>query len=220
MASPRHPYRTVLGGLLLAASAVLTGCFTGERPSFESEVAFASQTGNEAIDDVLERLDRARLASFTGDYDILTRLGGLESTAHVVQDGPGRRSVTVNDSIRFVVDGDAVATCDLGAAECEASINDARISDVIATHDFYADSAARRLRTDADRRILEPTGYEITQAGQPALCVDVPVTGGTVSYCALESGPLARYDGSDTLVELTSSSDTPDETAFDLSPEP
>ncbi len=219
MASPRHPYRAALGGLLLAATAVLTGCFTGDRPSFESDVAYAAETGNEAIDDVLERLDRARLATFTGDYEILTRLGGGESTAHVVQDGPGRRSVTVN-SIRFVVDGDSAATCDLDADECEASINDARISDVIATHDFYADSAARRLRTDADRRILEPTGYEITQAGQTALCVEVPVTGGTVTYCALESGALARYDGSDVLVELTSFSDTPDESSFDLSPEP
>jgi hypothetical protein len=219
MASPRHPYRTILGGLLLAASAVLTGCFTGERPSFESEVAYAAETGNEAIDAVLERLDRARLATYTGDYDILTRLGGRDSTAHVVQDGPGRRSVTVN-SIRFVVDDGSVATCDLDAEECEASINDARISDVIATHDFYADSAARRLRTDADRRILEPTGYEITQAGQTARCVDVPVTGGTVTYCALESGPLARYDGNDVFVELATFSDTPDEAAFDLSPGP
>lgn len=219
MAAFRLPYRAALVGLVVAGSALLSGCFTGERPSFESEVAFAAETGNEAVDAVLERLDRSRLATFTGDYDILTRLGGGESTAHVVQDGPGRRSVTVN-SIRFVVDGDSAATCDIVADECEASINDARISDVISTHDFYADSAARRLRTDADRRILEPVGYEITQAGQPALCVDVPVTGGTVAYCALESGPLARYDGSDYFIEMTSYSDTPDESAFDLSPAP
>jgi len=217
MPTPRRPFRAALAGLAVGLSALLAGCMTGERPSFESGVAFAAQTGNEAIDAVLQRLDRARLATYTGDYTILTRLGGRESTAHVVQEGAGRRSVTVN-SVRFVVDGESVATCDLEAAECEASINDARISDVVATHDFYADSAARRLRTDAGRRIGEPEGYEITQAGRAALCVDIPVTGGTVTYCALDEGPLARYDGSDAHIELITISDEPDESAFDPSP--
>ncbi len=217
MASPRHLVRAALLSVVLASAGVLSGCMTGERPTFESDVAFASETGNEAIDAVLERLDRARLATFTGDYEILTRLGGQESTARIVQDGANRRSVTVN-SIRFVADDGSEATCDLVAATCEASINDARISDVIATHDFYADSAARRLRTDAGRRIGEPVGYDVTLAGQAALCVDVPVTGGTVAYCALDQGPLARYDGSDTLVELTAYSDTPDQAAFELTP--
>ena len=66
------------------------------------------------------------------------------------------------------------------------------MSDVSVTHEFYGKSFAQRLRVDASRRVGEPTGYTITQADQQALCVDVPVTGGTVTYCALDNGVLAR----------------------------
>lgn len=187
---------------------------TGQRPSFDDEVSAADDTGQADIDAVLDRLDATSLATFTADYEVTTKLGGLVSPARVVQSADSRRSITIND-VRFVFDGQRIATCNLASAECEASINDARVSDVQLTHDFYADSFARRLRVDADRRVGEPTGYTITQAGQQALCVDVPVTGGTKSYCALESGPLARYDGADLFIELVAISDTPDETAFE-----
>jgi hypothetical protein len=88
------------------------------------------------------------------------------------------------------------------------------------THEFYADAFARRLRVDAARRVADPTGYEITQAGRPALCTDVAVTGGTKTYCAFERGPLARYDGNDVFIEATSLTDVVDESAFESQREP
>ena len=71
-----------------------------------------------------------------------------------------------------------------------------------------------RLRVDANRRIADTRGYEITQADRQALCVDVPVSGGTKSYCAFENGPLARYDGADLFIQAVSLDDDADETAF------
>jgi hypothetical protein len=85
---------------------------------------------------------------------------------------------------------------------------------VLLTSEFYAKAMAARLRVDADRRIGDPVASKITQGGQQALCVDIPVTGGTKRYCALESGALALFDGSDLLIELTGFSATPDNTAF------
>jgi hypothetical protein len=73
---------------------------------------------------------------------------------------------------------------------------------------------ASRLRVDAERRVGDPVASNVVLGGQPALCVAIPVTGGTKTYCALESGALARFDGSDLLVELNSYSSTPDEAAF------
>ena len=219
MASPRHAAHAtarVRGPLLVAMllGLVLAGCVTGERPSFENDQPVDGGTGNEAIDDVLDRLDSAALAEFTADYEILTKLGSTMTAATVVQAPPGRRSVTVGQ-IRFIEDERQDATCDISTAECQASIDDARISDVGITHRFYAQDFARRLRVDANRRIGEPVAYSITAGTEQALCVDVPVSGGTKVYCAIESGVLALYDGNDVNIELVRYSDLPDESAFE-----
>lgn len=221
MASPRHVSSAIARVrcplfVLVLAGLVLTGCITGKRPSFEDDQPVAGGTGNEAIDDVLDRLDSAALAEFTAGYDIFTKLGSTITTATVVQAPPGRRSVTV-DQIRFIDDDRQDATCDLATGECQASIDDARISDIGITHRFYAEDFARRLRVDANRRIGEPVAYSITAGDQQALCVDVPVSGGTKVYCAIESGVLALYDGNDVNIELVTYSDVPDELAFETS---
>lgn len=208
---PARASRGVLTGLLAIA---LTGCFTGQRPSFPDQQPVVAETGSEAIDEVLARLDTTQFATFSADYEILTRLGDRTSTATVVQDEDHRRSTTVN-SIRFIYDQGPEGTCDLTTAECEPTLNDARISDVGVTHRFYAEDFARRLRVDANRRIGEPVGYEITQAGRSALCVDVPVSGGVKVYCALADGPLAHYDGNDFVIDMVGYSDVADPAAFD-----
>jgi hypothetical protein len=210
MAAPRP----ILLAVVVAGAALVGGCATGPRPSFDAEQPTLQPTGDPAVDAVLDRLEGVEGQAFTADYQILTRLGGLESTATVVQTADSRRSVTVND-VRFIDSGGTTATCALGSGEpCENVINDARVSDVQLTHDFYAPSMARRLRVDAGRSIGDTTGYEVTQAGQTALCVDVPVTGGTKVYCALESGLLARYDGADLFIELTELDPEADESKF------
>jgi hypothetical protein len=209
MAAPR----LTIAAAVVTACVALTACATGPRPSFDANEPTLEPTGDAAVDAVLERLDAVDASQVTASYTILTRLGGLESQATVVQTPDGRRSITVND-IRFVEGNGTSATCTVSTGDCEATINDARLSDVQLTHDFYAPSMARRLRVDASRIIGPTTGYEITQAGQPALCVDVPVTGGTKVYCATESGVLARYDGADLLVELTTIDGNVDESAF------
>lgn len=151
---------------------------------------------------------------FTAEYAALTRLGDIESSATVVQANAGRRSITIND-VRYLYDDGRTATCNLVENTCEAIINEARTSDVALTSEFYGQAMATRLRVDADRRIGNPVASERTFAGQPALCVTVPVTGGTKTYCALESGTLALFDGNDLLIELTGYSGTVDEAAFD-----
>ena len=65
-------------------------------------------------------------------------------------------------------------------------------------------SFADRLHVDANRNIGPAEGRLDTIAGQPAACADVPVVGGTVSYCALDAGVVGRYLGADVTIELTS----------------
>ncbi len=198
---------------LLIGAWALMACATGPRPSFDADQPLLASTGDPGIDAVLDRLDAVGLERFTAGYTILTRLGGLESTATVVQADNSRRSVTLND-VRYLDGTGNAATCNLTTDECEATINDARTSDIQVTHDFYGSSIARRLRVDAGRRLDNARAYESTIAGQTATCADVPVSGGTKTYCALDSGVLARYDGADLVIELVTVSDVPDETQF------
>ncbi|WP_395156456.1 hypothetical protein [Ilumatobacter sp.] len=197
--------------VLVACTALLSSCFTGERPTVNG-CASGEATGSLEIDSVLERFDCVSSEQFTADYTVLTRLGNFTSTAQVVQ-APSKRSITIN-MVRYIYDGESMITCDLSQGTCEGQINEARTSDVLLTSEFYAKAMAARLRADADRRVGDPVASEITQGGQQALCVDIPVTGGTKRYCALESGALAFFDGSDLLIELTGFSPTPDNTAF------
>lgn len=205
----------------LVGSAALASCFTGERPEFEDETrAPAATTGNAEIDDVLGLLDSVDRSEFTVGYDIETKFNTVSSTGLVVQAIGQRRSITVqNDerTVRFIEDAGDELTCDLIAGECEPTLNDARISDTQLSHTFYGPAFASRLRADADRRIADPVAYTKNIAGQTAQCVDIAVAGGTKTYCALASGPLAQFVGADVTIDLTSYSPEPDATKFETS---
>lgn len=212
MSSPRA-WRPLIAVALGAFT--LTSCFTGQRPRFEDDVPGEGATGNAEIDAVLNRLDGVGGSLLTADYQIYAA-NGETSPATVVLAEAGRRSITV-DKIRYLIDGGSGITCNLSSAECEASLNDARISNLQLTHEFYAPAFARRLRVDANRRIQDPTGYTEQIDGQQAACVLLPVTGGEKTYCALDSGVLARYIGPDAEIELISVSPETDEADFSTS---
>ena len=90
----------------------------------------------------------------------------------------------------------------------------ARISDTQLSTDFYARSAATRLRRDADARTGDTVASTVEIAGQPATCVAIPLSSSTETYCALDSGPLARIDAADVRIELTAYSPVADESKF------
>ena len=199
--------------LFLAAAvsaAALPGCITGERPTLASG---PMTSGDPAVDDVLIRLDTAPRSTFGGMYEVLTRDGDLLTPVTVAQEGSERRSVTIGD-IRFLFDGSSMATCDLAGGTCSDTIDTDLVSDTRLTPDFYATGAAARLRQDAEAR-TGPTEAAVEDiAGYPATCVTVPLEDDSSTYCALDSGPLARLDASDLQIDLSSWSGSVDESAF------
>jgi hypothetical protein len=203
--------RTVL--VALAAASLLTACVTGERPYFtDDESAQGTPVGDPAVDAVLGPLEAPNLQPLTAEYSILTTFTGNTTTATVVID-VDRRSITIAN-IRFLFEGSRTGTCNVNSGRCSNSIDDGRVSDIQVTHEFYGTAAARRLRTDATRRIDDTVGSTETIAGMPATCVTVPVSGGSPVYCALANGLLARMNAGDVDVELTSYRDGVDERAF------
>jgi hypothetical protein len=204
----RHRRATV------ALLIVLSGCFTGPRPSYTTDPFPAgTPTGDAAIDKVLAQLDAVNDGPYTVDYTVLTKFGNTSRTASVSVEA-GRRSVTVGN-VRFITANGAFQTCVLDKTDpCSSSIEPARISDTQITPDFYAADSAKRLRRTAVARIGSTIPHTEQIAGQSATCVDVPVTGGVSTFCALTNGPLARLDDGAVTIELTQYTPALDESLF------
>ncbi len=198
----------------LATALVVTGCITGDRPELEP----APDVDDAAAEVVLERLARAGSVSFTATYDIVPTSTGVTTTA-VVRQLDDQRRITIGD-VDYLIDNGVSRTCRLESDECDEYVNDALVSDLNLTHRFWSDGIAARLVVDASRRIGFSEGRVDSIAGRPAACVDVPVLGGTVLYCALDAGVLARYYNADVSIELTSFTNDVDPAVFSADTDP
>jgi hypothetical protein len=210
----RTVMRHVRGWATVGLMVMLSGCFTGARPSYTSEpFPKGALTGDDAIDQVLAQLDAANDGPYTADYTVLTKFGNTTRPASVSVT-TGRRSVTVG-KVRFLTIDSTSQTCILDNPDpCSSSIEPARISDTQITPDFYAADSARRLRRIAVARIGATVAHTEQIAGQSAMCVDVPVAGGVSVFCALTSGPLARLDDGAVSVQLTQFTPAIDDSLF------
>jgi len=195
-----HQRRSLLlfGTLVLT----LTGCFTGERPSLTPR----SSVDDAAAGAVLDRLGGAEVLDFVATYRIAPTSTGNTTRATVAQLG-GDRRITIGN-VEYTSDGERSQTCRNDGEDCVDFLNDALISDLNITHMFWGPAFSTRLELDASRRIGPSAGTATTVAGQAAACVDVILPGaasatGTVAYCALDAGILARYFGADVSIELT-----------------
>lgn len=201
----------------LAVAAVLSGCATGERPTL---VAQNSGTTDSAANAVIGLLDLADEATFTATYDIVPTSTGQTTTATVIVSGVRQRIVI--GSAEYRNDGTTTRTCVAGGGECVEGIDEARISNLQITHDFWGATTGARLAQAANTSLNDGVPRIETIAGQPATCADITVptsnpdasaTGlGTLVYCALEAGPLARYAGADLSITMTSYAPSADET--------
>lgn len=184
------------------ATLVLAGCFTGERPQLQEGPA---PTGDAAADAVIDLLALAPTATFSASYTIkTTQQPPATAEASVVQDGPFDRAVSIGD-VEFVVSRDGSATCEATTGACVESVLEQRLSTWPGvTSDFYGLSQANRVGTDTRVRVDPSVASTEAIAGQTATCVTIPVAATASTYCALDSGVLARLETADLRIELTS----------------
>lgn len=208
-----RPNRLLLAAMAVATSVVsplvLAGCATGQRPTLVTDTTIVTDPVADAL---VGTLELAEDATFTATYDITSTLTNETVQATVVQSGLQLR-VTVG-AVDYTRDGTIARTCTLGTTDCTDGIDETRVSNFNITHTFWGPSFAKRLQLDAARSVSDTTGRSEAIAGQSASCVDVTVPAadgaGVVVYCALTAGPLARYNGVDARIELTSFSPTVD----------
>jgi len=198
--------RGVICGCAVAAAFLLSGCFTGQRPRFNTDpLAQGVPTGDAVIDAVLSKLDAVTSGPATGVYTVLTKFGNTTVPATVALNRD-RRVVEVG-TVRFLDTGDAQYTCTIDSTtdrsnDCTTGFAPARISDVGITIEFYAAEAATRLRRDAQAQLGPSVGHSEVIANQDATCVAVSLTGGTATYCVLANGMIAKLDDGDVLITL------------------
>lgn len=190
---------------IAALTMLATGCAVGERPTLQA----AELITDPASEAVVERLDRPPVGDFAAVYTITpSATGGAPATATVTSRGGEVRAEI--GSVVFTTDAAGLTTtCAVDGTACDDIADDARISDLGITHQFWGSAFRQRLATDAARRIGTSTGTADTIAGQSAVCVAIKLPSsveqvGTATYCALEQGVLARYIGADATIELTS----------------
>lgn len=195
--------RATPGLALVALSAVLSGCFTGERGSLAAPVP---EIADPAVDAVVQRLEGASTEEFSATFTIFTKLASevMPVTEAVVsRTGVDDRSITFGD-IRFLDTPGTERTCDLSTGSCEPSFDEARISNLLVNHDFYGMSPAARLRQDAQTMISAGIASTRTVAGRSAICVQVDFVRGSNVYCALDNGLLAYQNTADLEINLVS----------------
>ena len=199
--SLRRPRNRIAVGAA-ALALLLTACATGPRPTLVDQPT-ASDTVAQAV---LDRLERSSSATFTADYDIIPSLTGQPTHATVMQLGSQQR-VTIGD-VDYFTDGTISRTCAVGGTDCVDSIDEARVSNLAVTSKFWGPSVVSKLELDSARSVDTATGRTDTIANRPATCADVHVPSidgvGSVTYCAVDDGVLARYFGADVSIELTS----------------
>jgi len=200
--------------ILLLPALLLAGCFTGKRPSFEDKpFTTGALTGDVNVDAVLSKLDAVTAGPTTAVYDILTKYGNVTRPAVVVLD-QGNRSVAIGN-VRYIQTAAIATTCTVDlTVPCAEGLDPSRVSDTLATIDFYAAEPATRLRRDNQAKVGPTVAHAETFGGLAATCVDVPLPGGTAVYCVLNSGMLAKMDDGDLLITLSIYTDTADATVF------
>lgn len=203
--------------LLVGATALLAGCFTGARPSFGSGDPFAAGTATTDPNarEMLQLLDQGATGPLHAEYDVLTKYGNTTTTARVSVDGKRRNVVIAN--VRYLQSDEGAWTCSAnGTVPCVAGLDPTRVSNVGLTVEFFGADVARRIRRDEQAKIGPSTLSHRAIGGQAATCLDIPLGRGTSRYCVLTSGVIALLDGGDVRVTLTAYTPTVDAADFEL----
>ncbi len=191
----------------MALAITLASCAVGPRPTLGPTTSLAPIT-DPAISDVIDRLSTTPTTSFTVVYDITTKYGGATSTAEVTFD-PSKGTAVLIENVLYVIPvGASEVTCTwieetLTAADCEAGIDETRVSYLQLNSRIFKEAVIDRLRRDAQIAAGASTPRQTDIAERSAVCSDIPVIDSNGSeqtkiYCAFSDiGLVASLDTAD-----------------------
>lgn len=198
--------------LLASASIgalVLSGCFTGERPTLmpEETVPAVSDT---AIQEVIAILNSTPIANFTVAYEVVTKFGDLHTAATLAFDPSFGTSITIAE-VRYIysVNGTTL-TCSTITSDCAPGIDESRVSDRQLVSTIFKKAAIERMQQDARVAVGSAVASSEVIVDNNATCSAIPVVdsnGATQSktYCAFtDLGVVASMDTADLAITALS----------------
>ena len=188
---------------------VLSGCFTGERPTLmpEETVPAVSDT---AIQEVIAILNSTPIANFTVAYEVVTKFGDLHTAATLAFDPSFGTSITIAE-VRYIysVNGTTL-TCSTITSDCAPGIDESRVSDRQLVSTIFKKAAIERMQQDARVAVGSAVASSEVIVDNNATCSAIPVVdsnGATQSktYCAFNDlGVVASMDTADLAITALS----------------
>ena len=198
--------------LLASASVgalVLSGCFTGERPTLmpEKTVPAVSDT---AIQDVIAILNSTPTSNFTIAYEVVTKFGDLHTAATLAFDPSLGTSITIAEVRYIYLANGTTLTCSTITSDCAPGIDESRVSDRQLVSTIFKKATIERMQQDARVAVGSAVASDVVIVDNNASCSAIPVVdsnGATQSktYCAFtDLGVVASMDTADLAITALS----------------
>ena len=205
-----NSYRLVK--LLASASVgalVLSGCFTGERPTLmpEKTVPAVSDT---AIQEVIAILNSTPTSNFTIAYEVVTKFGDLHTAATLAFDPSSGTSITIAEVRYIYLANGTTLTCSTITSDCAPGIDESRVSDRQLVSTIFKKATTERMQQDARVAVGSAVASDEVIVDNNASCSAIPVVDGngatqSKTYCAFtELGVVASMDTADLTITALS----------------
>ena len=210
MSSPRLAQLAATASI---CAIVLSGCFTGERPTLVPNETVPA-ISDVAIQDVVTILESSPATAFTINYEVVTKLRDLHTAATLAYDEALGTSVTIAE-VRYIysVNGTTL-TCSTITGDCSPGIDESRVSDRQLVSTIFKQAAVDRMQQDSRVAVGSAVASQEVIVDNNATCSAIPVVdsnGATQSksYCAFaQLGVIASMNTADLSVTALSYSAT------------
>ncbi len=188
---------------------VLSGCFTGERPTLmpEKTVPAVSDT---AIQEVIAILNSTPTSNFTIAYEVVTKFGDLHTAATLAFDPSLGTSITIAEVRYIYLANGTTLTCSTITSDCAPGIDESRVSDRQLVSTIFKKATTERMQQDARVAVGSAVASDEVIVDNNASCSAIPVVDGngatqSKTYCAFtDLGVVASMDTADLTITALS----------------
>jgi hypothetical protein len=198
--------------LLASASIsalVLSGCFTGERPTLMPEITVPA-VSDTAIQEVIAILNSTPTSNFTIAYEVVTKFGDLRTAATLAFDPSLGTSITIAEVRYIYLANGTTLTCSTITSDCAPGIDESRVSDRQLVSTIFKKATTERMQQDARVAVGSAVASDEVIVDNNASCSAIPVVDGngatqSKTYCAFtDLGVVASMDTADLTITALS----------------
>jgi hypothetical protein len=188
---------------------VLSGCFTGERPTLMPEITVPA-VSDTAIQEVIAILNSTPTSNFTIAYEVVTKFGDLHTAATLAFNPSLGTSITIAEVRYIYLANGTTLTCSTITSDCAPGIDESRVSDRQLVSTIFKKATTERMQQDARVAVGSAVASDEVIVDNNASCSAIPVVDGngatqSKTYCAFtDLGVVASMDTADLTITALS----------------